>query len=90
MQWFENLFIAKRIWLIFKNVNRRNTKLSGIFLKRFDFEFQIAVFTETWLNEIIFKLTSMFGYNQISRQDRIGKCGDGVSIAASILYSAEE
>ena len=61
-----------------------------MYLNSFDFEFQIAAFTETWLTPNTFNSEIMCDNFQIFRRDRLGKLGGGVLIAVSCIFPAEE
>ena len=65
-----------------------NTKLANIFNNSFDSDFDVLVFTETWLRENVLDSEIMASNFQIYRRDRLGKAGGGVLIAVRSSYTS--
>ena len=66
-----------------------NTKLRNIYLKSFDCDFKILVFTETWLKPQIRDTEILSDQYQIYRKDRLNKMGGGVFIAVHNSIASE-
>lgn len=67
-----------------------NTKLSNLFINSFEFDHQILVFTETWLNKKTLNTEIFCSKYNIYRLDRdTTTFGGGVLIAVSCLFTSE-
>lgn len=76
--------------IVYQNVRGLNSKLSSLFLQSFGFNFDVIVFTETWLRENIHNSEILCLNYQIFRCDRLNKTGGGVLIAVCTKLPSEQ
>ena len=75
--------------MLYQNVRGLNTKLKNTYLKSFESDLKILVFTETWLKPDIRDTEILSDQYQLFRNDRLNKVGGGVLIAVHNSISSE-
>ena len=83
------------IKIFYQNVRGINTKLSDIYIKSFDLEYDIVALTETWLQESVIDSEIFCDRYHIYRRDRAiradgPKTGGGVLFAVRSSYNSEQ
>ena len=75
--------------MLYQNVRGLNTKLKNTYLKSFESDLKILVFTETWLKPNIRDTEILSDQYQLFRNDRLNKVGGGVLMAVHNSISSE-
>ena len=71
----------------YQNVRGLNTKLTRLFSDSLGFNYDVIVFSETWLKPSVLNSEILCSRYQIFRKDRVLKKGGGVLIAVDAKYS---
>lgn len=75
--------------ICYQNVRGLNSKLSRLFVDSYDFDFDVIVFSETWLKDNVLNSEIFCNKYIIYRKDRPNKIGGGVLIAVNSSFSSE-